>query len=329
MYKTPEYCAACHKQFIDQEVNRVGWVQLQNQYDNWAASHWNHKGDARSTVECRECHMPLAASSDPAAGDSLDYNRSPDDHRHRSHRFLAANSFVPALLRLDGAAQHVQLTQDWLQGRIEIPEIHSKWAEGPVVKVRIDAPESVAPGASMPVRVILTSNKVGHDYPTGPLDMIQSWVELRVRDSVGRTVFTSGQLDNRNFIGPGTFLFKAEPVDQYGNLIDRHNLWEMVGVRYRRSLFPGYSDTVEYNIACPAGLSKPTPKMVARNFSVPTGDNPGKLQIEAILHYRKIDQFLLNYVVGQNSGLTAPVVDIARARTEVCVARAEGSPSCR
>ena len=28
MYKKPEYCAACHKQFIDQEVNRVGWVQL-------------------------------------------------------------------------------------------------------------------------------------------------------------------------------------------------------------------------------------------------------------------------------------------------------------
>ncbi|HEU5400452.1 MAG TPA: multiheme c-type cytochrome, partial [Terriglobales bacterium] len=62
MYKKPEYCAACHKQFIDQEVNRVGWVQLQNQYDNWAASHWNHKGDPRTTVECRECHMPLVNS---------------------------------------------------------------------------------------------------------------------------------------------------------------------------------------------------------------------------------------------------------------------------
>ena len=42
-------------------------------------------------------------------------------------------------------------------------------------------------------------------------------------------------------------MFKAEPVDQYGNLIDRHNLWEMVGVRYRRSLFPGFSDTAEYS----------------------------------------------------------------------------------
>ncbi|MEO8056486.1 MAG: multiheme c-type cytochrome, partial [Acidobacteriota bacterium] len=35
LLKTPEYCAACHKQFVDQEVNNFGWVQLQNQYDNW------------------------------------------------------------------------------------------------------------------------------------------------------------------------------------------------------------------------------------------------------------------------------------------------------
>ena len=62
MFKAPEYCAACHKQFIDEEVNRVGWVQLQNQYDNWAASHWNQEGDPTRTIECRECHMPLVAS---------------------------------------------------------------------------------------------------------------------------------------------------------------------------------------------------------------------------------------------------------------------------
>ena len=48
------------------------------------------------------------------------------------------------------------------------------------VKVRIEAPDTVAPGKPLTVRVVMTSNKVGHDYPTGPLDMIQSWVELRV-----------------------------------------------------------------------------------------------------------------------------------------------------
>src|SRR5215469_9082652 len=322
MYKKPEYCAACHKQFIDQEVNRVGWVQLQNQYDNWAASHWNHKGDARTTVECRECHMPLVASNDPAAGDDSDYNRSPDDHKHRSHRFLAANSFVPAFLHLDGADKHVQMTVNWLQGHIEIPEIHSKWADGPVVKIRIETAPTVVPGQTLPVRVIMTSNKVGHDYPTGPLDMIQSWVELQVRDENGRVIFVSGQRDARNFLPPGTFLFKAEPIDQYGNLIDRHNLWEMVGVRYRRSLFPGYSDTVEYNVLCPSGgPSVPASEALGeRAFKVPVGSASGRLSIAATLHYRKIDQFLLNYVMGEKSGLTAPVVDIASAASSVCVA---------
>ncbi len=328
MYKKPEYCAACHKQFIDQEVNRVGWVQLQNQYDNWAASHWNKKGDASATVECRECHMPLVESTDPAAGDTSDYNRTAGDHKHRSHRFLAANNFVPALLKLDGGKEHVQLTEKWLHGDIAIPEIRSKWAEGPVVRIRVEAPPTVAPGQKLPIRIVLVSNKVGHDYPTGPLDMIQSWVELKVQDLQGHTVFASGQLDDKNFLVPGTFLFKAEPVDQYGNLIDRHNLWEMVGVRYRRSLFPGYSDTVEYNVLCPSGDPRAQVKSGddVKAYSIPTSRS-GTLRIDARLQYRKMDQFLLNYVLG-DKGLTAPVVEISNASASVCVSPVGNAAEC-
>ena len=322
MFKKPEYCAACHKQFIDQEVNRIGWVQLQNQYDNWAASHWNHKGDPKKTVECRECHMPLVDSYDPAAGDSADYNRRPDDGKHRSHRFLASNSMMPALLKVDGWQKQVSLTNQWLQGKIEIPEIRQKWATGPIVKIRIEAPSAVAPGERFTMRVIMTSNKVGHDYPTGPLDMIQSWVEVKVTDDQGNVVFASGRRDEKNFLEPGTFLFKAEPVDQYGNLIDRHNLWEMVGVRYRRSLFPGYSDTVEYQAACPSSLVRRTgepPLKTNPEFQMLAGRKAATYRATATLHYRKMDQFLLNYVLGAKAGLTAPVSDISEASAEIAV----------
>jgi hypothetical protein len=147
-------------------------VQLQNQYDNWAASHWNQKGDPHKTIECRECHMPLVASRDPAAGDALDYNRSPGDGRHRSHRFLGANQMIPQICNLEGAHEHTQLVERWLQGRIEVPEIRDKWAAGPIVKVSLQVPPTVAPGEDIPLRVVLTSNKVGHDFPTGPLDII-------------------------------------------------------------------------------------------------------------------------------------------------------------
>jgi len=36
LYKTAEFCAACHKQYLDKEVNTdIGKVQGQNQYDSW------------------------------------------------------------------------------------------------------------------------------------------------------------------------------------------------------------------------------------------------------------------------------------------------------
>ena len=334
-FKKPEYCAACHKQFIDAEVNRVGWVQLQNQYDNWAASHWNKKGDPRRTVECHECHMPLVESRDPAAGDALDYNRTPRDGKHRSHRFIAANTIIPWAQRdqLEGWKTHLALTEKWLRGELPVPEIADKWAHGPIVKLALSAPETIAPGQNIPLRVVLASNKVGHDFPTGPLDIIQSWLDLTVTDDRGRVVWTSGKRDAKNFLQPGTFLFKAEPVDQHGNLIDRHNLWEMVGVRFRRALFPGYSDTVNFTIPCSGALAEtgaaPPPAAGAETLevpapAVPAPAQPGEYRITVALQYRKVDQFLLNYLFGATNQLTAPVTELTRAETRVVVrAKAE------
>lgn len=321
MFKSPEFCAACHKQFIDQEINKVGWVQLQNQYDNWRKSRWNHGNDPTKTIECRECHMPLVASRDPARGDALDYNRSPDDGKHRSHRFLAANQFIPKLLDLPGAGEHVALTEKWLQGKIDIPEIADKWQTGPAVPIQLVAPQKVAPGQHCKVEALITNNKVGHDFPTGPLDIIQAWIELVVRDQNGRVVFESGTRDRRHFIKPGSFIFKAEAVDQYGNLIDRHNLWEMVGVRYRRTLFPGFSDKAEYSFLCPADLSGPSsppPESQSFEFAVPS-DTATELHITGRLLYRKIDQFLLNFLFGEDAGVTAPITVISEDSIRVKV----------
>jgi len=314
LFKTPEYCAACHKQFIDKEVNNVGWVQLQNQFDNWRKSRWNHPDDPRRTIECRECHMPLVASSDPASGDLLDYNRSAADERHRSHRFVGANQFIPALLKIPGADAQIELTRRWLRGEQEIPEIAEKWARGPAVGIELDIPGKASPGEVVPLKVVITSNKVGHDFPTGPLDIIQAWVELTVTDEKGATIFQTGSVDQRRFIEPGSFMFKAEPVDQYGNLIDRHNLWEMVGVRYRRSLFPGFSDTAEFAFKCPGSADQrelPPQLDTSVAFKAPAAA-AGTLQVTARLLYRKTDQFLLNFMFGEKEGLTAPITEMAR-----------------
>jgi hypothetical protein len=326
LFKAPEYCAACHKQFIDQEINRVGWVQLQNQYDNWRKSRWNHLNQPQKTIECRECHMMLERSQDPAAGDAADYNRGPQDGQHRSHRFIAANQMMPKLLNLPGWGPQVELIHHWLQGRIEIPEIADKWTQGPAVTLELLAPETVRPGENVDITAIITSNKVGHDFPTGPLDIIQSWVEVVVTDEMGRTVFTSGTVDEQGFIQPGSFIFKAEPVDQYGHLIDRHNLWEMVGVRHRRALFPGFSDTAEFSFLCPelytvqdrSRFGEPHEK----SFRLRAPSRPqSTLKVQARLCYRKIDQFLLNFMYGEKAGFTSPITEMASMSRTIAVVR--------
>jgi len=320
MFKKPDYCAACHKQFVDEEVNKVGWVQLQNQYDNWRMSKWaRYAKDPAKTVECRECHMPLVPSRDPAAGDAYDYNRSPGDGMHRSHRFVGANQFLPALHNLEGADEQIRLTHQWLKGELPIPEIEKKWhpAGVPAVSIQLAAPERVRPGETVRVQCVIASNKVGHDFPTGPLDIIQSWIELVVRDAQGRVVHATGTVDKKGFIRPGSFIFKAEPVDQYGNLIDRHNLWEMVGVRHRRSLFPGFTDTADFAFACPELPVKRRKVLPAKKDYVFAASGTGNLRVTAKLRYRKIDQFMLNFMrsVGyfdefQGKHLTAPITDM-------------------
>jgi hypothetical protein len=316
LFKTPEYCAACHKQFIDEEVNNVGWVQLQNQYDNWRKSKWNPEGDPDNVVECRECHMPLQASEDPASGDDMDSYRTKDDRKHRDHRFIASNSFVPMVLELEGWQEQHDLTVAWLQGKRDIPEIEYKWAKGPAVDIEIQSPDSIRPGEEIDIRVVISSNKVGHDFPTGPLDIIQSWINLEVTDDQGNVLMSSGSVDQAHFIEPGAFMFKAEPVDRYGNLIDRHNLWEMVGVRYRRALFPGSSDVARYTVVCPSSAGTPVgpeggSEEPHRDFTVSTPAAPGTLHVKASLDYRKADQFLLNFMFGDDSGLTAPVIQMS------------------
>ncbi len=332
LFKSPEFCAACHKQFIDKEINKVGWVQLQNQYDTWRKSRWNHPGDPTRTVECRECHMPLQPSRDPARGDILDYNRTVSDGKHRSHRFLGANQFIPAVLKLPGADEHVRLTEKWLRGEIAIPEIAQKWRTGPSVPIELVAPATAVIGRPVILQVVLTNNKPGHDFPTGPLDIIQAWVELTVTDQAGHLVYQTGQRDAGHFIAPGSFMLKAEPVDQYGNLIDRHNLWEMVGVRYRRSLFPGFSDQDQFTFVCPGtmGGEAPSPTSKRKGDAASRLDETvtvpalrGKvteLRVTARLMYRKTDQFLLNFLFGKESGLTATVTMMSEDHRTIRIA---------
>ena len=215
---------------------------------------------------------------------------------------------MPTLLKLPDGKQQVKLINEWLKGQIDIPEIKNKWHTGPAVPIRISSPASIESGQQLSIAVTVTNNKPGHNCPTGPLDLIEAWIRLTVRDARGRMLYSSGVLDSNHFIPPGSYIYRAEPVDQYGSVIDKHNLWELVGMKFSRALYPGFSDQVKYQM-----VYKPV-----------SGANTAQdtLVVHAELCYRKFNQFVINRFFGDGKNdITAPVTVISSDVRHILVNR--------
>ena len=60
------------------------------------------------------------------------------------------------------------------------------------------------------------------------------------------------------------------------------------------------------------------PDQREEKLNVPPIADPGQYHITVILQYRKVDQYLLNYLFGENK-LTAPVTELTRATATVRV----------
>lgn len=318
--RAPEFCGACHKQFIPEALNRFGLSPGQNQYDEWRNSHW-HVSDPETSLSCRDCHMRLVpGSTDPGHGEGGDGRRTRTDGAHRHHGTIATNLLMPEVLQLEGWERHVALTREWIEGRTVIPEIEAIWKsrEGPAVALEVAGPPALRSGERLKLRAVVTNRRVGHNFTTGPLDFMQAWIHLRVEDATGRRLGEWGRVNPEtrrieDFLGvehqlgnarnQGTLVLEGMPLDADGNLLVRHELWRKAGGLGQRVIFPGYSDTQVYELDLPA-------------------DVRGPLTVEAELKFRRYRQQFLDAVVPQmerESGVWQPIVTKAATRLTVAV----------
>jgi hypothetical protein len=319
LLRTPEFCGACHKQFIPEALNRFGVSPSQNQFDEWRKSHWHHENAPDKSLSCRDCHMRLVHDSrDPGAGEAGDLRRSPDDGAHRHHGMIATNLFMPEVLKLPHWEEQRRLTEEWIKGQTVIPEIASLWPTGPVASIELTAPARATAGEVIEVQAVVKNRKAGHQYTTGPLDFIRSWIHLQVKDATGAVVAEWGGIDpvSRDIFDEpgvlhtagrprdaGTMVLEGVPLDSTGAEIVRHDLWRKAGGRGQRVIFPGYADKQVYRLTVPANA-------------------PGPLTVTADLNFRRYRQEFLNLVVPtmeKDTGVYQPTVtgDSATCRIPV------------
>jgi len=285
--ETAEFCGTCHKQYISKEENGWGFVQLQDQYDNWKNGPWHT--DPRRNLQCQDCHMPEVATDDPA--------RNAQGFIH-DHRILASNNYVPEMLGLPGAKRQTEMVSDWLAGRTVIPEIAKVWPAGPIVPVNLEPEGSFSPGRPASVRALVTNLKVGHEFPTGPLDVIEVWLEFQVSDGRGRSVYSAGTLSQDGSIQGKTVEYRSYLLDRNAQPVFTHALWNVVGARDKRVILPGGSDTTVFHFPIP------------RNAA-------GPLRCDVRLLYRKFNFQTQARLFPAGHGPKIPIVVISQARIEI------------
>jgi tetratricopeptide (TPR) repeat protein len=286
--QSAEFCSSCHKVHLDVPVNGYRWQRGFNSYDNWQASGVSGEG-ARSfyyppaSQTCRDCHMPLVASDDPAADDGL----------VRSHRFPGANTALPYV---NGDATQLKVVQDFLRdGQISVdvfgitrvveatpppdgripggePTLSSTFAVGEesanfgaarVLMTNVAPAEVIAPldggqvavrrGESVRVEVVVRTRKVGHFFPGGTVDAFDVWVEFEAVDDQGRVLLHSGVAADGGSgpVDPGAHFYRSLQLDAHGNPINKRNAWMTRSVAYVRLIPPGAADTVHYRVQVP------------------------------------------------------------------------------
>ena len=280
-YRTPEFCAACHKAAVPKALNNYRWLRAFTVYDEWQESSWSTQSLApfyrkEQPSTCQNCHMPpVTAFSDYGAKHGL----------VASHRWLGANTAIPTFYNYP---EQLQKTKDYLKDAVNIDVFGIEKSDGliaPVEKQKF----TLAAGETVTVDVVLQNARIGHSLVPEQRDFYESWVEFRVTDAGGNTIYHSGFLDRNGFLDPHAHSYTNRLVSASRELLDLHQVWETRIKAYDNTILPGRSDLVRYR------------------FQIPPNAR-GPLTLSAQLNYRRFRKGYTNFVLQKRPAY--PVAEI-------------------
>jgi hypothetical protein len=230
-YVTSINCAPCH------QVNLPDGTGIENTYTEWSRSSLSGLGN----TDCQDCHMP--AEIGPAAVGG------PDRTIHR-HTFVGVDYALEPFRGIDRDAQQ-QRVADLLQNS---------------VSVTADVPTSVAAGSTLDVALRVVNDRTGHAIPSGTSFSREMWIEVRVLDGKGATLYHSGAL-----AANGDLVEDAD-LEWFGSIATDASgartffTWRMAAIDESRLLQHGGIRDADYPIDVPAGTTGPLTVETALRF---------------------------------------------------------------
>jgi len=290
-YRTPEFCASCHKANLPDPLNEYKFIRAFTVYDEWQNSKFSQRNPltfyTAGFQTCQDCHMKRAKLTleEPGAKHGT----------FASHRWPAGNTAVPFYYGFD---EQLQKTIDFLKSGnyVNIDLFAIRKANDDALAPLGSAPLRLAPDETVQAMVVIQNKNIGHSLVPEVRDLYEPWVEFSVHDVAGKQIYHSGFLNPDGSLDRRAHSFTNRPVNMEGEFVDNHKVWTIHSVAYDNTIQAGRSVLVRYEFKIPAGAK-------------------GPLTVTAKLNYRHLRQSYLNNVLGKDHE-AYPVVEIAaRSRT--------------
>lgn len=298
LYKTPEFCAACHKAAIPRTMDDYKWLRAFSVYDEWQGASFSKESPLpfyRKPVvsNCQTCHMPREAegADDPGAKDG----------KLASHRWLGGNSLMPAYYSYpEQAAKLVDFLKHGIDGKgvfnVDIFGLEKESAAATSGDQVIVAPLGLTHfalerGETLVADVVIQNKGIGHSFIPEQRDFYESWVDFTVKDASGKVLAESGFLKPDGELDPSAHSFTNRLINVKGELNDLHQIWHNRVLAYNNTIQSGRSQLVRYRFRIPKDLN-------------------GSLSITATVRYRRFNQHFVDYAMGQKH-YPEPVIDMA------------------
>ncbi len=312
LHESAEFCGACHKVHLPEELNDYKWLRGQNHYDAFLLSGASGHGVASwyypesAEAGCNACHMELRASSDFGAADNDGSGRL----TVHDHLFPSANAAIPQLLGSPDWVTEAHQDFNDRTARLDVFALREGGTiDGPLVApLRPELP-ALHPGATYLVDVDIRPLRMGHPLTQGTADSNQLWLDVTVRAD-GEVIGRSGGLDEDRALDPWSHHVNAFVLDRDGRRIDRRNAEDIFVPLYNNQIPPGAADTVHYRLDVPVDAREIT--------------------IDAALRYRKFDTQYLRLFMGDPALRNdLPILTLATDSVTLPVGTAPGTTEPR
>ncbi len=298
-YKSPEFCASCHKAALPRELNDYKWLRAFSAYDEWQASSFAKQSplpfyvkDSVST--CQTCHMQREA----LAGNLRDPGAK--NGKLASHRWLGGNTLIPAYY---GYTEQSARIVQYLKASVFNVDIFGLERDGghegdvaAVVAPLGTVAYKIAPGERLTADVVIQNKGIAHSHVPEQRDMYESWVNFTVKDPSGRVLAESGYLKPNGELDERAHSFTNRLINAKGGINDLHQVWDNRVVAYNNSIQSGRSQLVRYTFRMPAAAD-------------------GAVTLTTTIKYRRFDQHFIDFAMSKEH-YAEPVVDmVSTSRT--------------